>query len=197
VLANCYLISGRVTLARPLIDRLLVVDPLTPLHRCLPGWAAALEGRFEAAVDAYREMFEMDPGNPVARLFYVWILVSAGQSENARSVASAFPASAHGTPAARLAALLATGADPRRSAAPDLRETGDASDVFPRLLAQACAVAGDHDAALHWLDVAVQRGFINYPYLAEHDPLLAPIRDDARFRRLLGEVRTRWERFEA
>ena len=200
LLANCYLISGRVTLARPLIERLLVVDPLTPLNRCLPGWADALEGNFEAAIDAYRDMFEMDPGNPVARLFYVWILVSAGRPDEAAPVARDFPDSARSTPAARVAALLTAGAaggGTRPIVVPDTQETGDASDVFPRLIAQACAVAGDREAALRWLGVAVDRGFINYPYLAEHDPLLGPLRGDKRFQQLLDRVRTRWERFEA
>ena len=197
LLANCYLISGRVSLARPLIERLLAVDPLTPLNRCLPGWADALEGRFEAAVGAYQDMLDMDPGNPVARLFYVWILVSAGRHEEARVACKAFPDTARGTPAARLAALLAADGDSPPVAAADLPEAGDASDVFPRLLAQACAIAGDHDTALHWLGVAVERGFINFPYLAEHDPLLAPLRGHAGFRRLMEQVRTRWEGFEA
>ena len=37
LLSNCYLISGRVAAARPLLDRLISIDPLTPLTRCMPG----------------------------------------------------------------------------------------------------------------------------------------------------------------
>src|SRR4029079_9449559 len=44
LLSNCYLISGRVATARPLIERLIAVDPLTPINRCMPGWADILEG---------------------------------------------------------------------------------------------------------------------------------------------------------
>ncbi|HMA25746.1 MAG TPA: hypothetical protein VKP00_17160, partial [Gemmatimonadaceae bacterium] len=39
LLSNCYLISGRVSVGRPLIERLVAVDPLTPLTRCMPAWA--------------------------------------------------------------------------------------------------------------------------------------------------------------
>lgn len=70
LLCNCYLISGQVQAARPIIDRLLSIDPLTPLNRCLPGWADVLEGEFDRAIDPYHEMFKMDPGNPMARLFF-------------------------------------------------------------------------------------------------------------------------------
>jgi hypothetical protein len=44
-------------------------------------------------------------------------------------------------------------------------------------------------------DPAGSRGFINYPFLAEHDVLLAKIRDDPSFQAFLRTVRERWERF--
>src|SRR3984885_4209995 len=56
LLCNCYLISGCVAAARPLLTRLLAVDPLTPITRCMPGFAAIMEGNFEAAIDPYRQM---------------------------------------------------------------------------------------------------------------------------------------------
>ena len=37
------LISGYVSFARPLIDQLVAVDPLTPLTRCMPGFADLME----------------------------------------------------------------------------------------------------------------------------------------------------------
>jgi len=43
---------------------------------------------------------------------------------------------------------------------------------------------------------AVERGFINYPFLAEYDPFLATLRQDPRFLRLMEMVRDRWSRFE-
>ena len=81
LLCNCYLISGKVSAARPLIDHVLTLDPLTPLTRCLPGFADVSEGNLQAAVEPYRQMFEMDPGNPMARLFYLWILALNGRAE--------------------------------------------------------------------------------------------------------------------
>ena len=47
LLCNCYLISGKVPASRPLIARLLTLDPLTPVTRCLPGFADVSEGIFE------------------------------------------------------------------------------------------------------------------------------------------------------
>ena len=199
LLTNCCLISGRMAAARPLIERLLAVDPLTPVSRCMPAWADVLEGRVESAVAPYRLMFEMDPGNPMARLFYVWILVINRRHEAAGAIADACPAEARGTVAVRIASFLVDAAAGKPADAltltPDIEAVATATDVFPRFLAQGFAIAGMADRALDWLTVAVDRGFINYPYLAANDPALESIRSHPRFAQLMDRVRVSWERF--
>ena len=202
LLANCYLISGRVDAARPLIARLLAVDPLTPLNRCMPGFADIMEGRFDTAVEPYRQMFEMDPGNPMARLFYVWVLILARQGDTARAIAAAFPAEVRDTVPARMACFLAHAVDRQAEAAhalvaPVLDGLTNGGDVFPRFLAEGYALAGANTRAIHWLEVAVGRGFINHPFLSEHDPFLQGLRAEPRFVALMVATRDRWERFEA
>lgn len=201
LLANCYLISGRVVLARPIIERLLAVDPLTPLTRCLPGWADALEGDFARAIEAYRDMYETDPGNPLARLFLIWVLASAGEHDEARALANGLADSSERSLPQQVAALFAAGLagdslTERAGLSPEAEALARSGDMFPRLLAQAYALAGDAPSAIEWMSLAVARGFINYPYLAEHDPLLASIRDEPDFQALLASVRERWESFD-
>ena len=72
-----------------------------------------------------------------------------------------------------------------------------ATDVFPRIIAQGFAMAGEPEPAVRWLEIAVERGFINYPFLAVHDPFFEPLRQHPRFKRLLEIVHERWDRFEA
>jgi TolB-like protein len=202
LLSNCYLISGKGSVARPLIDRLLAVDPLTPLTRCLPGWADVLDGHFAAAVEPYRQMFEMDPGNPMARLFYVWVLGVNRRGDEVRAIVEGFPPQVRDTVPARLALFLSHALAGNREAAlalvtPDIEAVANATDVFPRLLAQGYALAGAPDLAITWLATAVDRGFINYPFLTRHDPFLESLRSDQRFETLMERVRERWQRFEA
>ena len=179
LLSNCYLISGRVSIARPLIDRLLAVDPLTPLSHCLPGYADAMDGNLAAAVEPYRRMFEMDPGNPMGRLFYVWALALNRRMDAIGAIVEGFPAETRDSVPARLAFFLAHAlATNRREASaaltPEIEAIATATDVFPRLLAQGYALAGEVERALHWLAIAVDRGFINHPFLVRHDPFFEP-----------------------
>ena len=202
LLSNCYLISGKVAAARPLIERLIAVDPLTPLNRCMPGFADIMEGNFAAAVGPYRQMFEMDPGNPMARLFYIWVLILNRRTEAVGAILETFPVEVRDTLPARLAfflahALAGNAEGVNATVTPDIEAVATASDLFPRMLAQGYALAGVPERALHWLDIAVGRGFINYPFLARYDPFTQTLRTDPRFLQLMEIARDRWERFEA
>ena len=140
LLINCYLISGKVAAARPLIERALAVDPLTPVCRCMPAFADALEGNFAAAVEPYRQMCEMDPGNPMARLFYVWVLVLNRRTDTVRSVLETFPPGLRDTVPARLACFLAhalagNAEDAHATMTEEIEAVATAADVFPRFVA--------------------------------------------------------------
>jgi eukaryotic-like serine/threonine-protein kinase len=67
---------------------------------------------------------------------------------------------------------------------------------FALFVADAFAALGTVDDALEWLDNAVERGFANYPYLAQHDPFMARLRTDPRFVGILERCRIEWERFK-
>jgi TolB-like protein/thioredoxin-like negative regulator of GroEL len=201
LLCNCYLVSGRVRSARPLLERLAIVDPLTPVSLCMPAFADVMEGEFARAIGPYRRMFEMDPDNPLARLFYVWVLLLNGRKRQARALAQSCATDVHATLPAQVMRLLIaassgsiTEAEARLS--PQLQEAASATDLFPRFLAQAFALAGRPATALAWLRCAIERGFINYPFLARHDPCFRALRRHEAFRRLLGVARQRWQDFD-
>ncbi|MEM1246461.1 MAG: hypothetical protein AAGK22_08815 [Acidobacteriota bacterium] len=201
LLANCLIISGRAGQARPLIEQALSIDPLTPLNRCMPGWADASEGRFEEALGPYREMFEMDPANPFGRLFLLWILTLTGRDEEALEIAEGFAPMAGSLPAQVADLFVSTlgGPDVTESlhGALEREPLTATSDLFPRLLAQAYGLRGDAERALHWLELAMDNGYINHPRLASRDPTLEHLRDRPEFRALLQEIKRRWDAFEA
>jgi len=63
-------------------------------------------------------------------------------------------------------------------------------------VAQGYAVLGDKASSLHMLGHTIEGGFFCYPYFAS-DPLLANIRGEPEFQRLVGGARQRHERFKA
>jgi eukaryotic-like serine/threonine-protein kinase len=67
---------------------------------------------------------------------------------------------------------------------------------IPYTVAQGYALLGETAEALRWLEHAVDKGWINYPYLSEVDPWLQNIRSDPRFEELMRRVKREWEEFE-
>ncbi|MCJ7588378.1 MAG: hypothetical protein MUQ00_10830 [Candidatus Aminicenantes bacterium] len=62
-------------------------------------------------------------------------------------------------------------------------------------MAASLAVLGEKEQALDWLQNAVDRGFLNYPFL-DKDPFLKNLRGEARFKAILDQARKDWESFE-
>jgi len=199
LLCNCYLISGKVAEARALIPQAQAMDPLGPLMQVLPAWADMLEGMQAGAVDTYRAMLEQQPQSPLARLFYTWVLAVNKRPKEATIVAAGFEVGDAESLSARVAKALAEGCN---GTVPDVKLSGDdrkmaeASDMYPRMLAQAYALAGEIELSLQWLSRAVSQGFINFPYLKEHDPVLTGLKGDQRYAQLLSEVEQRWRAFQ-
>jgi len=202
VLINCYLISGRVERARPLIARFAALDPLNPLSRTMRGYADVLEGRHEPAVAAYREMFDMDPGNPMARLFYGWSLAEAGRRDEAAALLGGFGPDVKDSVGARMGDCLraALGGETHEDLpvlASEFEQVGSLPDMFARFVAWCYGPLGDADRTVRWLGIAADRGFVNYPFLATHDLLVEKVRDAPAFQEFLATVRERWERLDA
>jgi len=75
----------------------------------------------------------------------------------------------------------------------ELRQRAIQNEFAAMFTADAYASIGNHEDAIRWVTNAIEHGFINYPFLAEHDPFLASVRGDPGFKQLLAEVKPRWE----
>jgi TolB-like protein len=199
LLAYCLLLTGQETQARPVVDHLLAVDPLTPLTVCLPGMLHAMEGRFEEAVGPYRDMLARDPGNPVARLFCTWSLFNAGADDEALAMAAGFETAMQDTAPAHVARLYTAahlGTLDGSGLTPPIRERVAAVEMFARSAAEAFAMGGDVERATHWLGVAVDRGFANYPYISGHSPFFRKLPDTGELQSLKARIHERWVSFQ-
>lgn len=49
---------------------------------------------------------------------------------------------------------------------------------------------------MNWLEVAYQKGRIDYPYLSKYDPFFDNIRGEKRFKKLMDRIKYDWENIE-
>lgn len=199
-LALIYLIGGTEAAAAPLLERLLAVDPLTPVNHCLPGYALFLQGEVEGAIPAYRRMHEMDPGSPVTRWFLSLVLSRCGRQQEALILLDEILRDTPDTSFARHALFLKHALQGNRSAAlgaatQRLLNEARWDQHASWWMAATYGLLGERDEALDWLANATRLGYINYPFLSRLDPFLDSLRADARFWRLMAQVKDRWERF--
>jgi TolB-like protein/class 3 adenylate cyclase/tetratricopeptide (TPR) repeat protein len=195
--------AGRPEAARPLVQRLLAIDPLTPFYQMLPGFLALMEGKLAQAIEPFRRSAQIDPGNPIVRLTYGQIMAMNGRAAEASQI---FDQLAHDMPDTLFAQLgvfyMLALAGRRNEALAVVSEEHKAAawqDMeYSWCMAQCHAIVGDDAEAVRWLrNAAITQNFSNYPLLAERDPLLARLRGTAAFGELAAEIRRKWEAVES
>ncbi|MDX1406116.1 MAG: adenylate/guanylate cyclase domain-containing protein [Woeseiaceae bacterium] len=193
---------GKTQVAPPLIERLLRIDPLTPLYQFIAGWVPLFEGRFSDAQEIMAPAHDADTENPIITLVYGQALAMNGETDRASVVFEELEAAASDSYFAKLGKFLRhalAGSNDGAIAVVDkeLEEFAISDMEWSWTLAQGYALIGATDEAMRWLSAAVDAGFINYPFFSELDPLLGNVRNHKRFPLLMSKVRQRWRAFDA
>jgi len=79
---------------------------------------------------------------------------------------------------------------------PDFQENIQRDLIDTQWVASIFSLMNEKDEALKWLENAIDKGFINYPFLNEYDSFLENIRGEERFKKLMERVKYEWENFE-
>ncbi len=200
-LARVYASSGQISAASRLVKKLLAIDPLNTITYSLPGYLDVLEGNFEKAPESYEKMSVMDPHNPLSLWFFAWSLTFAQREDEAFALIDRLNEEAPGTVYAALGlitkyALQENKKDALEAVTPQVEKAAKDVEYLARDLAHAYAMIDEKEKALDWLEHAVNRGFIAYPFLNEYDPFLQNIRGEERFKDLMERVKYEWETFE-
>jgi len=193
--------AGRIVAAARLLERLVQVDPLDLGTKWMQGGIHFYNGEYSLAFQPWQELYDLYPENPFAQFYLAAIMVYLGQLDSAFSIidqsASATPSNAF----TKLGLMLkyAKIEDKDKTfleMTPDFQKTCHRDITFSHHLAGIFSLLGSKKDALDWLQNAIDRGFINYPLLAEKDPWLANIRGEPRFKKLMERVKYEWEHFE-
>jgi tetratricopeptide (TPR) repeat protein len=193
---------GRVDDAYPLVERLARVDPLTPMSVWGTAFLDVMGGRFDVSSEEVTKWYRLEPRNPGAFFFSALFLAYCGRYEEARALIAESESSAPGSAFDRGNLLLKHALesktdDFRTLLTDDFLKTTRRDAQFSYFVAGLHALAGYREEALDLLSNAVDRGFINYPFIAEHDRLLESIRGEPRFQEILARAKHEWEHFDA
>ena len=188
--------------ARPIYDALLETDPLFDYLYWGLGFEAYFAGDYARAEQWYHRGRELTPDHPGALMVLVQVFGATGEIERMTQVVHEQAPDPFTHPLATLTHILMHALRGEHAAAnalvsPELEAKVWSDFQYTHVIAQAHALLGQNDEALRWLEQAVSRGLLNYPFLSERDPLLAGLRGNAHFQDLMQRTRRRWETFEA
>jgi serine/threonine protein kinase/tetratricopeptide (TPR) repeat protein len=189
--------AGHSDAARRYHQRLTVINPWSGSN---PAWIEFYSGRFESAIDGYRKEYEVDPNSPYTRWAYACVLAWAGRIDEGceifEQIAQDTPDSMHGRFATVYSkALRGDAAGALRTVTPELIAAAKPHWQLRWMMAPLYALIGREAEALDWLELAVNRGFFNYPFL-QREPFLRKLHSQPRFQTIMDEAKRRSEAFE-
>jgi len=196
-----YLDVGKPSAALPLIERYKKADPLNPDNYLLQGYFYIYDGQFGLALDPCRKWYQSDPENPIKEFFYALSLAYTKAFEKAFSIIEKCAKVDPDNAVSKFGLMLKYGLQKDRENAfqimtPDFRNTCLRDWEWSYYVADAFAVLDEKKEALDWLENAVNRGFVNYPFINNYDFFLDNIRGEERFKKLMERVKYEWEHFE-
>lgn len=196
-----YMVTGKISNALPYFERSLDIDPLNVGTCWVKGAIYFYDGKFNLAVKGWKELYELHPRNPYCQFAYALILAYNHEIDKAIPIIDYNAKKNPTNVLAKLGLILkyAINDDKERilqEMTPDFQKTCKRDSTFSPHLASFLSLVNQKKEALDWLENAVNRGFINYPFLNKYDPFLENIRGEERFKKLMERVKYEWENFE-
>jgi non-specific serine/threonine protein kinase len=195
---------GKIDEAKRYSERLTKIDPLDFLSIVLPGFIHFWDGKYEIAHDYWKDFIKMFPNYPVIQLFHAMTLIYLDKTDEAQSVIdkSLIENPDHGY--LRMGQFMLFAKTGQKEKALQMISPGTKIRQYCwRICDWSAHVSiflsymGLKEEAMEWLENAVNKGLINYPYLSSKDPFLENIRSEPRFKKLMKRVKHEWENFDS
>jgi non-specific serine/threonine protein kinase len=199
-MAAIYEQIGKPSQALVFVEKLERQDPLNPRRYIVRGYYYLYDCRFEPALEQFDLLYQADPTSPLAQTSYSLSLAYNGKRDEALAVIDRMRKDNSNNVMTAFSlllkfALLSNQESALRLITPDFRKTCSRDFEWSYWVANRLSLAGAKKEALDWLENAVNRGFINYPFL-KCDPFLDNIRGEERFKKLMERAKYEWEHFE-
>ena len=200
-LAWGYILVGRMNDAMSLIDRMFSIDPLNPMNHAMRGVYHFFQGQFNPAQKPLLDMYKIVPESGMWQFWKALVLLYNDSPKEAFNFIDECIKEPGQDTLAQLAVFLKYVIKGDKNKLLDLLtpytiKTAKKDCQYSWHMSSFFSYLEDKDQSLDWLENAVDRGFINYPFLNEYDPLLENIRGEPRFKKLMERVKHEWENFE-
>ena len=200
VLGVGYFLCGQADDCEKVMHRLGEIDPFNPVYRIVMSLASCTRGNHVRALEWSKAGYERNSDVPQAQLYYAYFLACNNFLEESYSVFDRLINDSAGTIFSPLGSFLKYALQGRVKEALDSlsEETKTKLRYDPEsswTIADGYALINEKEESLNWLEAIVDVDFVNYPLLARHDPFLANVRNEPRFRKLMEKVKLGWEHF--
>jgi eukaryotic-like serine/threonine-protein kinase len=175
-------------------------DPLSPIQAHGYLWSALAAGDNDLVVRDAPRVLRSAPEFAMVRWDLAVALIQQDRVDEARVVLDSAPAEKVQTIASRVCVCLKAALEGRQDAArtvigAHLSTCAWNVEYWSWLVAECYAVADAQDEALNWLENAVTRGFVNYPYLSASRTFRS-LHGHPRFDQLSARVKATWEEIQ-
>jgi non-specific serine/threonine protein kinase len=199
-MAAVYEQVGKPPQALVFVERMERQDPLNPRRYIMRGYYCLYDCQFGPAQEQFDLLRRADPTSPLAQSSYAWLLACNGKRDEAIALIDQMGKGSSSSVMTVFSLLLKYGLLNDRESAlrlitPDFRKTCSRDFEWSYWVASRLSLAGAKSEALDWLEHAVDRGFINYPFLG-CDPFLNNIRGEERYKKIMERAKYEWEHFE-
>jgi TolB-like protein len=193
--------AGRPLEARSIAERWITIDPLQPLSKMSLILIEWMNGEFSRAARGIKDWLRQEPENPIPLFYLGHILTWTGQYNESLMLAEQMfkrdPNEGMGQSLRFLIySLLGDVSKAKKAVSPSTKEWIWMDFHLPWIMAEGYAVLEEKDEAFLWLERAIEKGLFNYPLLNELDPLLDNIRKEVRFKKIMKNVKFKWEKFK-
>ena len=200
-LSLIYLEVGKTSAASPLLKRLIKLDPFIPIYQLLPGWLHLMDGQMELALDPCRKGFNLNPGDTGVRYYYALVLAFNNRISDALALIEVMINEVPDLSYSRIGKITKYALERdeylvRESLTQELKNVARRDEQYSWIIAGCFSLINDKKEALSWLENAINKGCINYPFLNEYYPFLDNIRSETPFKDLMKRVKNEWQNFE-
>jgi TolB-like protein len=195
--ALALILMGKSVPGKEYTDRIIALDPLSPITY---GWPSVLHfytGNFTEALSKATNAFELEPENPFWQLFVPLSYAYNSHTDEAISfIDNRLDANRKGL-VEETALMIKPALRNEKSALlnwiPAVEYNARKDFQYSHFIGALCAFAGLKEEAFYWLGNAIDRGFWNYPFLANHETAFKELSNDPRYLKILNKVKSLWE----